>query len=508
MDYNARRSHSRGASVQNSPGIRARAVRGGALAAVALSLITPALVPRAAARPSEPPPATDEQIAAQLRDEALAGQDLAWDWVSELTTRFGPRPAGSDSEHQAAEWAAARLKELGFANVHIESFPITAWVRGAESAQIVTPVSQPLVVAALGESPPTPPGGLEGEVVIFPTFADLKEAPPASLTGKIAFVAARMVRVQDGAGYGAAVEARGGGPAEAAKRGAIAFVLRSVGTDSNRLPHTGTTDYVDGRVPLPAFALAAPDADQIERLAALGEKVRIRLFSSASYVKDAHSQNVVADVPGRMHPEEFVLLGAHLDSWDQGTGAIDDGTGTAIVTAAAQLILDLPHRAPRRTVRVVLFGSEEVAQPVAPFGACGGHAYAEGHKAELPRHVLAGESDFGTDRVYSLALPEAVAKSEFATRVLRVLRPIGVLAAREPARHAGTDVGPAVEAGVPAFALLQDGSHYFDIHHTADDTLDKVDREQLDQNVAAWAALVWLAADGEVDFRAKAPAHE
>jgi carboxypeptidase Q len=157
---------------------------------------------------------------------------------------------------------------------------------------------------------------------------------------------------------------------------------------------------------------------------------------------------------------------------------------------------------------VVLYGSEEVAQPAAPGGAFGGHAYADGHKAELARHVLAGESDFGTDRVYSLALPAAVAKSAFATTVARVLEPIGVLPAREAARHAGTDVGPAVEAGVPAFALLQDGSEYFDIHHTANDTLDKVDREQLDQNVAAWAALIWLAADSEVDFRPKTPAHE
>jgi len=476
---------------------------------VTLSLLmTLLLVPFADARRAEPPPPTDEQIAVQLRDEALAGQDLAWDWVSELTTRFGPRPAGSDNEHRAAEWAAARFKALGFANVHIDTFPVTAWVRGVESAQIVAPVLQPLAVAALGESPATPAGGLEGEVVIFPTLADLKEAPPGSLTGKIALVDARTVRTQDGAGYGAAVEARSDGPAEAAKRGAIAFVLRSVGTDSNRLAHTGTTRYVDGHVAVPAFALSSPDADQLERLAAFGEKVRIRLYSTASYVKDAHSQNVVAEVPGRVHPDEVVLLGAHLDSWDQGTGAIDDGTGTAIITAAAKLILDLPNRAPRRTVRVVLFGSEEVAQPVAPGGAFGGHAYADGHKAELARHVLAGESDFGTDRVYSLALPAVVSKSAFATSVLRVLEPIGVLLAREPARDAGTDVGPTVEAGVPAFALLQDGSQYFDIHHTANDTLDKVDREQLDQNVAAWAALIWLAADSEVDFRPKAPAHE
>jgi carboxypeptidase Q len=483
--------------VYYSPGVRTRT----ALIVLALtSLPCPAAQsPRPESGPS------DEQVAEQLRDAALGGESIAFDWVSELTTRFGPRPAGSDSEHQAAEWAAERLKTLGFANVHIESFPMTAWVRGTESAQIVAPVAQPLVVAALGESPPTPVGGLEGEVVIFPTFEDLKAAPPDSLAGRIAFVAARMVRTQDGAGYGALFPARADGPAEAAKRGAIAFVLRSVGTDSTRIAHTGTTRYVDGRVPVPAFALSAPDADQIERLAALGVKVRIRLFSTASYVRDAHSQNVIADIPGRTHPEQVVLLGAHLDSWDQGTGAIDDGTGTAIITAAAQLIRELP-RAPRRTVRVVLFGSEEVAQPTAPFGAFGGHSYADNHKAELASHVLAGESDFGTDRIYRVVLPAGVMKSDFATTLLRVLQPIGVLPAHEPARDGGTDVDPTVGAGVPAFQLSQDGSHYFDVHHTPDDTLDKVDREQLDQNVAAWAALVWLAADGEVDFRAPAPA--
>jgi len=445
---------------------------------------------------------SDEQVAAELRDTALAGQNMAWDWVSELATRFGPRPAGSDSERQAAEWAAGRLKALGFANVHIESFPVTAWVRGTESAQIVAPVAQPLVAAALGESPPTPAGGVEAEVVIFPTLDDLKNAPAGSLTGKIAFVSERMVRTQDGAGYGVAVAARAYGPAEAARRGAVAFVLRSVGTDSNRIAHTGTTLYADGRVAVPAFALSGPDADQIERLAALGEKVRIRLFSTASYVKDAHSQNVIADVPGRSHPQEVVLLGAHLDSWDQGTGAIDDGAGTAIITAAAELIREIPRHPPRRTVRVVLFGSEEVAQPVAPFGAFGGHSYVDNHKAELASHVLTGESDFGTDRIYRLALPAGAMKSPLATTVMRVLQPIGVLPSQQPAGEGGTDIGPSVEAGVPVFELFQDGSRYFDIHHTADDTLDKIDREQLDQNVAAWAALVWLAADSDVDFRA------
>jgi carboxypeptidase Q len=441
-----------------------------------------------------------EAVAAQLRDAAMAGHTIAYSWVSELTTRFGPRPAGSLSEQQAAEWAVARLKALGFENVHMETFPLTAWVRGTESAQLIGPPAQPLVVAALGETPPTPAGGLEAEVAIFPTLEDLKAAPPGSLSGRIALVTQRTVRAQDGEGYGAAVPIRTDGPAEAARRGAIAFLLRSVGTDNHRLAHTGTARYVDGRVPVPAFALSNPDADQIERLAALGLGVRVRLFSDASYVRDAHSQNVIAEVRGRERPEEVVLLGAHLDSWDQGTGATDDGAGMAIITAAAKLIRDLPHR-PRRTVRVVLFGAEEVAQPDPPGGAFGGNSYVRNHQAELASHVLTGESDFGTERIYRLALPQAAADSEFAKMTLRVLTPIGVLLAPHPPQDAGADVGPSAKAGVPAFLLGQDGTRYFDIHHTADDTLDKVDRAQLDQNVAAWAALVWLAADSAVDFR-------
>lgn len=466
----------------------------GAIAVLSMAGAAASAVAAAAASP--------ESVAAQLRDAAMAGHDIAYSWVSELTTRFGPRPAGSSSEQQAAEWAAARFKALGFENVHIESFPLTAWVRGSESAQLTAPTVQPLTVAALGESPPTPAAGLEGEVVIFATLDDLKAAPPGSLDGRIAMVARRMVRTPDGAGYGVAVKARADGPDEAARRGAIAFLVRSVGTDSHRLAHAGTTRYVNGRVPVPAFALSNPDADQIERLAALGFSVRVRLFSGASYVPGAHSQNVIADVRGRERPEEVVLLGAHLDSWDLGTGAIDDGTGTAIITAAAKLIRDLPHR-PRRTVRVVLFGAEEVAQPDPPGGAFGGNSYANNHRAELANHVLTGESDFGTDRIYRVALPQA-AGSEFAKAALRVLTPIGVLLEPRAPEDAGTDVEPSVKAGVPAFLLGQDGTHYFDIHHTADDTLDKVDRGQLDQNVAAWAALVWLAADSDIDFHTRA----
>jgi carboxypeptidase Q len=467
------------------------------------ALIVSCALAATAAAAATPVGRSAEDTAAQLRDAALAGHNVAFEWVSELTTRFGPRPAGSINEQQAAQWAAARLKALGFANVHIESFPITGWVRGSERAQLVAPSVQPLTVAALGESPPTPAAGLEGEVVIFPSLEALKAAAPGSLTGKIAMVSYRMVRTQNGAGYGTGFPIRADGPNEAAVRGAIAYLLRSIGTDNHRIAHTGTTRYVDGRVPLPSFALSNPDADQLERLVALGETPRVRLYSGASYLSDAHSQNVIAEVRGRDKSPQVVLIGGHLDSWDQGTGAIDDGTGTAVTVAAAKLILDLPHR-PHRTVRVVLFGSEEIAQPVAPFGAFGGHSYADNHKSELSQHAVAGEQDFGADRVYQVALPAGVLNTDFSRAVTRVLGPLGVLMDRDAATRSGTDVEPTVDAGVPEFVLRNDGSRYFDIHHTADDTLDKIDRAQLDQNVAAWAALTWLAADSAVDFRAPA----
>jgi Zn-dependent M28 family amino/carboxypeptidase len=337
-------------------------------------------------------------------------------------------------------------------------------------------------------------------VVLFDSLEALQAAPDGSLAGKVAVVNRPMVRMQDGSGYGPISRIRAAGPGVAAKKGAVAFMLRSAGTDNHRLGHTGTTRYVDGVVPIPAFALSIPDADQLARLAKTGP-VKVRLYSGASYVTDTHSQNVIAEVKGRERPDEVVLLGCHLDSWDLGTGAIDDGAGCAIVTAAAKLINDLPRK-PRRTVRVVLFGSEEVAQPTAPFGARGGVAYATSRGAEIGKHVAAGESDFGADRIYSLNLPKGGAGSDFARLVEPVLTPIGVLTTAEAAGHGGTDVGPTVEAGAPVFELNQDGTRYFDIHHTADDTFDKIDPAQMNQNVAAWAALAWLMADTDVDFRA------
>lgn len=468
-------------------------------------LIVSALALAAAAGLSLPAAAQDAATVAtavQLRDQVL-NANVALDYVTQITTRFGPRPAGSHSEQAAAAWAAEYLKGLGFKNVRIQSFPLVGWERGADSGSIVGPNPQRLVVAALGHSIGTPEGGIEAEIVRFASLDDLIAAPAGSLAGKIAYVdAGQLIANQDGSGYGPMSRLRGAGPGEAAKKGALAFVMRSAGSDEHRMPHTGTTRYVDGKVPIPGFSLSAPDADQLSRLVAMGGPVRIHL-SSTAHTYETTSQNVIADVPGTARPDEVIVLGSHMDSWDLGTGAIDDAAGGAITIAAAKAILD--KGGAERTVRVVLYGSEEVAQPTNTGN--GGGAYLRGlSAAELANHVFTGESDFGADRIYALGLPIGAQGSDFANIANRVLYPIGVLPAGQPELHGGADIGPIVEAGVPVFGLNQDGSRYFDLHHTADDTLDKIDPAQMSQNVAAWTALVWLAADSDVDFRAMRPA--
>jgi len=464
-------------------------------------LAASALALTLAAAPAMAQDAAAVARAGTIRDAAL-NENIALDYVTQLTTRFGARPAGSKAEQDAAAWAADYMRAQGFQNVRIEEFPLVGWERGEESAAIVGARPQRLVVAALGHSPGTN-GVIEAEVVRFDSLEALNAAPAGSLAGKIAYVdAGQMVRMQDGSGYGPLTRIRGAGPGAAAAKGAVAFIMRSVGSDDHRMPHTGTTRYVDGVVPLPGFALAAPDADTVSRLIAMGETVRVRL-SSTAHTYQTVSQNVIGDIPGRSRPEEIIVLGSHMDSWDLGTGAIDDGAGGAITLAAAKAIRDSGRR-PARTVRVVLYGSEEVAQPVDTGN--GGGAYLRGVGAAVEEHIIAGESDFGADRVYALGLPPGAQGSDFARAAASVLYPIGVLPSPQPELHGGADIGPLAGAGVPVFGLNQDGSRYFDLHHTADDTLDKIDPAQLSQNVAAWAALVWLIADSDVDFRAMRPA--
>ncbi len=472
-------------------------------ASVRLSFLAAVSALALTALPAVAQDAATIRAAERVRDAAL-NDTVAMDYVTQLTTRFGPRPAGSPSETAAAEWAAGYMRELGFRNVRIQEFPLVGWERGEESAAIVGANPQPLVVAALGHSLGTPEGGIEAEVVRFASLEDLQAAPDGSLAGKIAYVdAGQLVPMQSGAGYGPLTRIRGAGPSVAAAKGASAFIMRSAGSDEHRMPHTGTTRYVNGVVPLPGFALSAPDADQLSRLISYGDPVRVRLSSTARTYQTT-SRNVIGDMPGRGdRADQIIVLGSHMDSWDLGTGAIDDGAGGAITIAAAKAVAEQGRTA--RTVRVILYGSEEVSQPTDTGN--GGGAYLRSLSPEdLANHVFAGESDFGADRVYALQLPVGAQTGPFADAANRVLYPIGVLRSATPETDGGVDIGPIVQAGVPVFGLKQDGLRYFDLHHTADDTLDKIDPEQLRQNVAAWAALVWLVADSDIDFRALRPA--
>ena len=437
-----------------------------------------------------------DATAANLGQRALADR-TPYATVESLTTEVGQRLAGTEAHARAVKWAEAKLRAYGLDNVHSEPFAITAWLRGAESAEVLSPSHQKLAVTALGGSVATDARGIEADIALFRTYADLLAAEPGSLNGKIAVVTQRMVRAQDGSGYGAANAIRRAGPSEAARRGAVAYLLRSLGTDNHRLPHTGALNYQQGAPRIPAAALANPDADQLERLAARGT-VRLRLVLMPSERPDAPSWNVVGEVKGREKPDEIVLIGAHLDSWDLGTGATDDGAGVGIVTAVGKFLAALPQH-PRRTVRVVLFGAEEMDYS--------GAAYAKAHAGEAPHIVIAAEADFGARHVIAVQLPPGAADSEFAHRLAVSLVPVDALVDRRPALYGGDDMRGMQKAGVPVASLRQNGLDYFDTHHTADDTFDKIDAREISQAAAAWSVFVYLAAETGVDFRALAAPH-
>jgi hypothetical protein len=444
----------------------------------AAALLLSASVPAVAQAPAPFPP-VDPKVAA-LRDAAL-NDHYAWDITEALTTEIGQRLAGTEAEARARDWAVARLKALGFSNVRVEPFDMPTSTRGPESAEIVSPFPQKLVVAALGNSASTPAEGISGEVVGFDTLSDLEAAPESAVRGKIVFVSHAMPRTQDGSGYGYFGGPRRQGPSIASRKGAIAIVIRSIGTDYHRNPHTGVMSFAEGVKPIPAGALPLPDAEQLQRILKRGKPVTMRL-TLVSHTGRGQSGNVIAEVPGRDPKLPPVLVSGHLDSWDQGTGAIDDATGVAIAAAAAKRILDAGR--PLRTIRVVWFGAEEP-------GLFGGLDYMRKHARE-PHWALA-ESDFGTGRIWRVTTKLGPGREAEAKAVQAALAPLGIVpGSREEAD--GSDIGPMIEAGAPAIGLSQDGTHYFDVHHTPDDTLDKVDPEALRQNVAAWTAMLAVLA--------------
>ncbi len=430
-----------------------------------------------------------------LIDRGLAGNG-AYELLESLTTEIGPRLAGSDAEARARQWGVEKLKFLGFKNVRIETFEIPYWARVVEEASIVAPFAQKLEVTALGNSVATPTEGITAEIVRFETLSDLIEAPMTGFEDKIIFVDEIMTRTQDGSGYGWAVAKRSGAAREAGRRNALAAVIRSVGTDRDRRsPHTGNMGYTDGIKKVPTAALSNPDADQLTRALAYAKKnksgpVTMRLRVEVTTKEKTLSGNVVGEIPGKT--DEIVVVGGHLDSWDLGTGAIDDGAGVAITTTAAKLVGDLKEK-PTRTIRVVLWGSEEV-------GLFGARAYAQAHKDELSKHVFAAESDFGAGKIWQLQTRFGPKSAGKAITMARYLRRIGVGPGGNEARG-GPDVSPLRAAGVPVVTAQQNGWDYFDLHHTPEDTLDKVSPEDLSQNVAAYAALIYMASEMEGDFR-------
>lgn len=462
--------------------------RFGLLLAAGVALL--ALGSPAMAGDANPLPPAAVKAATDIQAKALAGSG-AFDFVESLTVRVGPRLAGSAAARASHEWAQARFKELGLSNIKVEPFTVDGWERGVESATITTPLVHHLHVAALGHSVATPAEGITAPVVRFDTLEDLNAAAEGSLKGKIAFVDKKMTRLQDGGGYGEAVGVRGKGPEAAARKGAVALLIRSIGTDSHRFPHTGITRYAEGVTAIPAGALSNPDADQLNRVLALGQPVAVKLVLSSQAMGPLSDANVMAEIKGRELPDEIVVIGAHLDSWDLGTGALDDGAGVGIVLATAKILKAMPQ-APRRTIRFVLFGAEEV-------GLIGAEAYARQHAAELSKHQVGTEADFGAGPVITFNAAVRPEAKPVIDAIGRILSPLGIVPGRGSS-SGGPDIGPMAAEGVPTGGMGLDGTDYFDYHHTADDTLDKVDPKKLDQAVAAFASFVWLASESPVAF--------
>jgi len=462
---------------------------------VTLVLASFSFLSDASAQATPPPKASlaaaDLKAAAALRDHAMKGTQ-AWETVASLTSEIGPRSAGSEGDRAAVAWALDKLKAAGFSNVRAQDVTVPHWERGTISVSITEPWPQTLVAAALGGSVGTSEEGVEADVVEVADLDALRAMNRAQVEGRIVFINRRMQRTRDGLGYGQTVPGRSQGANIASLLGARAVVIRSVGTDANqRFAHTGTVSYKPDVPRIPAIALANPDADLLERQIAAGKPVRLSLKSTSRDLPPMRSANVMGDIPGAGAGSEIVLLAAHLDSWDLGTGAIDDGAGVAIVIEAAKLIRDL-KLSPRRTVRVVLFANEE-------FGLSGATAYANMPTDELGRHIVGMEADLGAGPVWRLSSNVDPAALPVVQLIADVLKPIGVERGDNKA-DGGADVGPLRRQGMPVLGLQLDASEYFDHHHTANDTLDKVDRKKLDQSVAAFAVAAYLSANLQGTF--------
>lgn len=416
--------------------------------------------------------------ASRLIRESLSS-NAAWNRLAELTDTFGPRLAGSENLERAIQWALAEMKKDGLENVRAEPVMVPRWVRGDESAEITLPVRSPLVMLGLGNSVGTPAEGIEAELVVVKSWGDL-EARASEIKGRIVLFNVPFTT------YGETVQYRSDGPSRAAKLGAKAMLLRSVGPVGLRTPHTGALRYSEDAPQIPAAAIAVEDAERLQRMGDRGTQVKVRLKMAARFLPDAPSANVVGEIRGSEHPEQVIVIGGHFDSWDVGTGATDDGGGCIASWEVLRLMNKLGLR-PRRTIRVVLFTNEEN-------GLRGGLGYRDRHRDELGNHVLMIESDGGVFRPTGFGFTGSdVGRNQVELIAKHLLKEIGADTIRQGG--GGADIGPSVEAGkLPAMSLNVDGN-YFLIHHTPADTVDRIAPDEIARSVAALAVMAYVVAD-------------
>ena len=418
--------------------------------------------------------------------------DLAYEIVKSLTVEVGPRIAGSKGDKRAVAWAETKFAELGFDKIYKEPVRVRNWERGFADAKIVAPFPQSLVITALGGSIATPDTGLTADVAMFDSIAELQAANQSDVEGKIVFLNTRMQRDKAGRFYGKVVPNRVRGAVEAAKQGAQAVIIRSVGTDNSRFAHTGVMRYDDSVEKIPAGAISTADADTLEAMIQKTNKVTLSVNMQAKDAGWQTSYNVIGELTGTESPEEVVLISAHLDSWDEGTGALDDGAGVGIVMAAAKHIKDVIGQ-PKRTIRVVLFAAEEI-------GLIGAYEYVRANKNALDRIIVAAESDFGAGPIYRMDTRFADNVRDEASELYQSLLILGVTLGNNTT-NAGPDVSMMPKYGVPVLALKQDGTYYFDYHHTPNDTLDKIDMDDIRQNQTIWALVTAYMANTDFDPR-------
>ncbi len=464
---------------------------------VASAIDAPAQQPTASPAPT-PATFSPQTIAAftQLQQAALAS-DYAYRQVAHLSNNIGPRLSGSAQAEKAVEYVAGELKALGL-DVRLEKVMVPHWVRGEETAALVefpgmaANTTQKIVLTALGDSVATPPEGLTAEVLVVKDFDELQSLAREKVAGKIvvfthAFDKAMAAEGRGGSAYAQAVVYRGDAPSAAARLGAVAALIRSVGGADFRLPHTGQTRYAEDAPKVPAGALSSEDADLLASLVPQGT-VRMRLVLTPQQLPDVESHNVVADLKGTEHPEQVVVVSGHLDSWDLGTGAIDDGAGVAVSMQVANLVKQLKLQ-PKRTIRIIAWMNEEN-------GLRGGRGYAEAHAGELANHVGAIETDGGAGHPLGVKIKGRPELEKLLAPVAKALEPSGA-GILEMVEHTGADIGPMEPAGVPTFSPIQDSRTYFHYHHTAADTLDKIRPQELAENAAVDAVLAYALANTE-----------